>query len=89
MTSCLAVPIWTPIRLSAPECLPPGEHCAMDIPFFTARLEVALALREAVFEKPFYRLAYGDSDTLPGLVIDRFDKFLVLQLKQCGPGALS
>lgn len=62
----------------------PGEHCAMDIPFFTARLEVALALREAVFEKPFYRLAYGDSDTLPGLVIDRFDKFLVLQLNNAG-----
>ena len=62
----------------------PGEQCAMDIPFFTARLEVALALREAVFEKPFYRLAYGDSDTLPGLVIDRFDKFLVLQLNNAG-----
>ena len=62
----------------------PGEQRAMDIPFFTARLEVALALREAVFEKPFYRLAYGDSDTLPGLVIDRFDKFLVLQLNNAG-----
>ena len=34
----------------------PGEQRAMDTPFFTSRLEAALAMRQAVFEKPFYRL---------------------------------
>jgi hypothetical protein len=29
------------------------------------RLNVALSLRERLFDKPFYRLVYGDSDLLP------------------------
>lgn len=62
----------------------PGEQCAMDTAFFTLRLEAALAMRQAVFEKPFYRLVYGDSDTLPGLVIDRFGDYLVMQLNNGG-----
>jgi 23S rRNA (cytosine1962-C5)-methyltransferase len=62
----------------------PGEQCAMDLNFFTARLRAALAIREAAFDKPFYRLVYGDSDTLPGVVIDRFGDVLVLQLNNSG-----
>ena len=62
----------------------PGEPCAMDVGFFTARLRSALAIREAAFDQPFYRLVYGDSDTLPGVVIDRFGDVLVLQLNNSG-----
>ena len=36
------------------------------------RLQVALALREKLYSQPFYRLVYGESDGLPGLVLDRF-----------------
>ncbi|MCP4063412.1 MAG: RlmI/RlmK family 23S rRNA methyltransferase, partial [Gammaproteobacteria bacterium] len=39
----------------------------------TQRMEAALALRERLFDKPFYRWVFGDSDGLSGLVIDRFD----------------
>src|SRR5690606_37131421 len=35
------------------------------------RLQVAQSLRRALYERPFYRLAYGESDALPGLVLDR------------------
>ncbi|CAA0116037.1 Ribosomal RNA large subunit methyltransferase I [Halioglobus japonicus] len=62
----------------------PAEQCAMDVDFFTARLRTALAIRQAAFDKPFYRLVYGDSDTLPGVVIDRFGDVLVLQLNNSG-----
>ena len=62
----------------------PGEQRAMDTPFFTSRLEAALAMRQAAFEKPFYRLVYGDSDTLPGMIIDRFGDYLVMQLNNSG-----
>jgi 23S rRNA (cytosine1962-C5)-methyltransferase len=41
---------------------------------------VALSLRERLFDKPFYRLVYGDSDLLPGLVVDRFGDILVVQI---------
>jgi 23S rRNA (cytosine1962-C5)-methyltransferase len=62
----------------------PFEQCAMDQPWFTARLHAALALRQAAFDKPYYRLVYGDSDTLPGLIIDRFGDVLVVQLNNSG-----
>jgi 23S rRNA (cytosine1962-C5)-methyltransferase len=62
----------------------PGEQRALDAQLFTARLQAALAIREAAFDHPFYRLVYGDSDTLPGIVIDRFGDFLVLQLNNDG-----
>ncbi len=62
----------------------PGEQCAIDAVFFTARLEAALAIRQTAFDQPFYRLVYGDSDTLPGLVIDRFGDILVVQLNNSG-----
>lgn len=44
------------------------------------RLNVALSLREQLFDKPFYRLVYGDSDFMPGLVVDRFGDYLVVQM---------
>ena len=49
-----------------------------------ARLATALAGRTAVFERPYYRLVYGDSDTLPGVVIDRFGDYLVVQFNSEG-----
>jgi 23S rRNA (cytosine1962-C5)-methyltransferase len=61
-----------------------GEQRPMDESFFRGRLETALALRLAGFDEPCYRLAYGDSDGLPGLVIDRFDDYLVMQFQNSG-----
>jgi len=48
------------------------------------RLNVALSLRERLFERPFYRLVFGDSDQLPGLVVDRYGDVLVVQLTTAG-----
>ena len=62
----------------------PGTEQALDSGFFSKRLQAALQAREAVFEKPFYRLVYGDSDLLPGIVIDRFGPQLVVQLNNAG-----
>ncbi|MDG2047758.1 MAG: class I SAM-dependent rRNA methyltransferase [Halioglobus sp.] len=61
-----------------------GEQCVMDTALFTSRLEAALAMRLAVFKKPFYRLVYGDSDALPGLIVDRFGDYLVMQINNSG-----
>lgn len=52
------------------------------------RLQVALSLRRALYEKPFYRLIYGESDGLPGLVLDRFDDVVVGQIATAGMEAL-
>ncbi len=62
----------------------PGETRQMDESLVALRLEQALAIRQAAFDRPFYRLVYGDSDTLPGVVVDRFDQYLVVQLNNSG-----
>ena len=52
--------------------------------FFKDRLNTALAFRERLFDKPFYRLIFGESDGLPGLVIDRFGSVLSVQITTAG-----
>jgi 23S rRNA (cytosine1962-C5)-methyltransferase len=52
--------------------------------FFKERLTTALVLREKLFDKPYYRLVYGESDGLPGLVIDRFGSVLSVQITTAG-----
>nr|WP_298165183.1 class I SAM-dependent rRNA methyltransferase [uncultured Pseudomonas sp.] len=52
----------------------------LDKSLLVHRINVALSLRERLFEQPCYRLVYGDSDLLPGLVVDRFFDILVVQL---------
>jgi len=52
--------------------------------FFKDRLNNALAIREQLFEKPYYRLVFGESDGLPGLVIDRFNSVLSVQITTAG-----
>jgi 23S rRNA (cytosine1962-C5)-methyltransferase len=48
------------------------------------RLNVALSLRARLFDRPYYRLVFGDSDGLPGLVVDRFGDVLVVQITTAG-----
>lgn len=52
--------------------------------FFKERLSCALALRNQLFDNPYYRLVYGESDGLPGLVIDRFGAVLSVQITTAG-----
>lgn len=56
----------------------------LDSSLLVQRIKVALALRQRLFDKPFYRLVYGESDLLPGLVVDRFGDTLVAQLNTAG-----
>lgn len=48
------------------------------------RFNIALSLRERLYDQPFYRLLYGESDGLPGLVVDRYDETLVAQITTAG-----
>jgi 23S rRNA (cytosine1962-C5)-methyltransferase len=52
------------------------------------RLEQALKLRTRLFDEPYYRLVYGESDLLPGLVVDRFGPHLSVQLNSAGMEAV-
>ncbi|GAB3376269.1 class I SAM-dependent rRNA methyltransferase [Spongiibacter taiwanensis] len=59
-----------------------------DRPQLIARIRNALALREQLFAHPCYRLIYGESDLLPGLVVDRFGDHLSVQLNTAGMEAM-
>ncbi len=48
------------------------------------RLNVALALRQRLYDKPFYRLVHSEGDALPGLIVDRYGDTLVVQLTTAG-----
>ena len=60
------------------------ERRELDVSLLTFLIGRALGSRQAAFEKPFYRLVYGDSDYLPGLIVDRFGEYLVVQLNNAG-----
>jgi 23S rRNA (cytosine1962-C5)-methyltransferase len=55
-----------------------------DAAWLAGRLRAALSLRERLYAKPFYRLVYGESDGLPGLVIDRYGSACVVQIGTAG-----
>ncbi len=48
------------VRLLAAEC-----DVAVDADFFAARIGRALKLRQALYDKPFYRLVHAEGDGLP------------------------
>jgi 23S rRNA (cytosine1962-C5)-methyltransferase len=60
----------------------------LDRSLLVHRLNIALSLRERLFDKPFYRLVYAESDGLPGLVVDRYGEVLVVQLNTAGMEAV-
>jgi 23S rRNA (cytosine1962-C5)-methyltransferase len=41
-------------------------------------------LRERLYAKPYYRLIFGESDGLPGLIVDRYGATVVVQIGTAG-----
>ncbi|MDZ7662006.1 class I SAM-dependent rRNA methyltransferase [Thiohalophilus sp.] len=61
---------------------------SLDADLIRRRLERALQFRHDLFAAPHYRLIYGESDGLPGLVVDRYDQILVVQITTVGMDVL-
>jgi 23S rRNA (cytosine1962-C5)-methyltransferase len=53
-------------------------------PFIEERLKKALALRQALYAEPYYRLVHAEADGLPGLIVDRLGEVVVCQLNSAG-----
>lgn len=58
-----------------------GREDPWDSGFFARALDVALRNRE---EEPFRRLVWSEADDLPGLVVDQFGDYLVVQALTLG-----
>ena len=78
----------SPASLIAGRMISRDPKQLMDQSLITHRLNVALSLIQKVFSEPCYRLVFGDSDRLPGLVIDRFVDVYVVQISSVGMEAL-
>ena len=56
-----------------------NPEAVIDQDWFAARIRHALALRERLYDTPFYRLIHAEADGMPGVVIDRFGAVAVVQ----------
>lgn len=56
----------------------------LDSGLLEKKISNALQLRQSYFADPYYRMVYGESDFLPGLIVDRFDNTLVVQTSTLG-----
>lgn len=54
-------------------------EAVIDKGWYAARIGKALAMRERLYDAPFYRLIHAEADGFPGLVIDRFGDSCVVQ----------
>jgi len=75
----LGLAAFNPNSLIAARLLDPDPEARIDADWFAARLGAALALRDALYDTPHYRLVHAEGDALPGLVIDRYGDALAIQ----------
>ncbi|MDJ0994249.1 MAG: class I SAM-dependent rRNA methyltransferase [Dinoroseobacter sp.] len=75
----LATVAVTPGSRIAARVLDRTPDCLIDRNWIAAKLSRALALRERLYDAPFYRLVHAEGDGLPGVIIDRFGDTCVVQ----------
>lgn len=73
-----------PHTLLAARLLTSNADATIDAAWFARRIRSALVLRQRLYSTPYYRLVYGESDGLPGLVIDRYGEVCVVQIATAG-----
>jgi 23S rRNA (cytosine1962-C5)-methyltransferase len=80
----LGIATVNPNTLICARLLSRDEKYPLNKSLLVHRLQVALSLREMIYPEPYYRLVYGDSDFLPGLVVDRLGDICVVQIATAG-----
>jgi 23S rRNA (cytosine1962-C5)-methyltransferase len=73
-----------PHTLLCARLLTTNPGAVIDADWFARRLRAAALLRERLYAQPYHRLVYGESDGLPGLVIDRYGEVLAVQIGTAG-----
>ncbi len=80
----LGIAYLNPNTLLSGRILSSKSDAVIDATWFLRRLQSALALRERLYAEPYYRLVYGESDGLPGLIVDRYGDYLSVQITTAG-----
>ncbi len=80
----MGVAHFNPHSLIAARMLTRNKDAVIDLKFVRRRMARALAVRDRLFDRPFYRLVHAEADGLPGLVVDRLGDTVVLQPNTAG-----
>ncbi len=75
----LGLAAFNPASRIAARMLDADPAAEVDRGWFAARLARALALRETLYDAPFYRLVHAEADGFPGVIVDRFGDAAVIQ----------
>lgn len=75
----LGVATFNPHTLIAARLLSPDPATRIDHAFFADRLKRAAALRQRLFDRPYYRVVHAEADRLPGLIVDQFGDVVTVQ----------
>lgn len=84
----LGTAYYNPATLIAARLLSRDPFVSIDLAWMSGRLRAALALRESLYSLPSYRWVFGESDGLPGLILDRYGDGVVGQIATRGMQAL-
>ena len=84
----LGVGTFNPHTLVAARLLDREATRVIDTGFLAGHLRRALAIRERLFDAPYYRLIHAEADGLPGTVVDRFGDVVVAQVNTAGMARL-
>jgi len=82
----LGTALWSPRSEIALRFVERRTGVALDTAWWRARIDAAVARRAGILdaETTACRLVHGEGDGLPSLVVDRFDRWLVVQLLSAG-----
>ena len=78
-----AIGLWDPTSPIRVKVLHTGSPTTIDEHWWRERLSTALEQRRALADDPDttgYRCVHGENDGLPGLIVDRYDRTLVVKL---------
>ena len=82
--SAVGTAIFNPHTLIAARLMTAHSFADIDAGWLAAKITRAEALRDRLYDKPFYRLIHAEADGLPGLIVDRYDDACVVQLNTAG-----
>lgn len=80
----LGVAYVNPESLISARLLTRDPQTRIDAAYFAERFERAGRWRARFYATPYFRLVFGESDGLPGLVVDRYGDVFVLQINTAG-----
>lgn len=81
----LGVALWSPASEISLRLLDANPDTTIDATWWKQRLQASIARRDGVRSvASAYRLVHAEGDGLPGLICDRYDRWVVIQLLSAG-----